>query len=89
MARLLDEQGRAEDAIRILRTCGPAPRQLAALLAGQGRTDEAVRVIDRAMDDAKQSSVVEELAEVQADLLIEHRRIDELRTRAETGRGTG
>ncbi|WP_203557754.1 hypothetical protein [Streptomyces sp. S4.7] len=85
VARLLDEQGRAEEAIRILRTRGPAPRQLAALLAGQGRTDEAVKVLDRAMADVKHSSVVEELAEVQADLLIEHGRIDELRARAETG----
>ncbi|MFF1417035.1 hypothetical protein [Streptomyces sp. NPDC058280] len=85
VARVLDEQGRAEDAIRILRTRGPAPRQLAALLAGQGRTDEAVQVLDRAMADAKHSSVIEELAEVLAELLIEHGRIDELHTRAETG----
>lgn len=80
VARLLDEQGRAEDAIRVLRTRGGAPRQLAALLAGQGRTDEAVRVLDRAMADAKHSSVVGELAEAQADLLVEHGWIDELRT---------
>jgi tetratricopeptide (TPR) repeat protein len=85
VARLLDEQGRAEDAIRILRTRAHAPEQLAALLAGQGRADEAVKVLDRAMADAKHSSVIQRLAEAQADLLVEHDRIDELRTRAETG----
>lgn len=85
VARLLDEQGRAEDAIRILRTRGHAPRQLGALLAGQGRTDEAVEVLDRAMADAKHSAVIAELAEAQADLLVEHGRIDELRARAGLG----
>ncbi|MDQ1034590.1 tetratricopeptide (TPR) repeat protein [Streptomyces sp. V3I8] len=85
VARLLDEQGRAEDAIRVLRTRGPAPRQLAALLAAQGRTDEAVRVFDHAMADPDHRFAVDELAEAQAGLLVEHGRIDELRTRAETG----
>jgi tetratricopeptide (TPR) repeat protein len=85
VARLLDEHGRPEDAIRILRTRGPAPRQLAALLAARGRIDEAVRVFDRAMADHEHRFVIGELAGAQADLLIEYGRIDELRTRAETG----
>ncbi|MEV7401988.1 hypothetical protein AB0N93_16575 [Streptomyces sp. NPDC091267] len=86
VARLPDEHGRPEEAIRILRTRGPAPRQLAALLAAQGHVDEAVRAFDRAMADHEHRFVIGELAGAQADLLIEYGRIDELRTRAETGR---
>ncbi|MFC8825943.1 hypothetical protein ACFT9I_11370 [Streptomyces sp. NPDC057137] len=86
VARLLDEHGRAEDAIRILRTRGSgADEELAALLAAQGRIDEAVRVFDRAMADHDRRFVIGKLAGAQADLLIEYGRIDELRTRAETG----
>lgn len=85
VARLLDEHGRPEDAIRILRTRGPATDQLAALLAARGRVDEAVRVFDRAMQDHEHRFVIDRLAGAQADLLIEYGRIDELRNRAETG----
>ncbi|MFC8075551.1 hypothetical protein ACFUN8_08410 [Streptomyces sp. NPDC057307] len=85
VARLLDEHGRPEDAIRILRARGPAVDQLAALLAAQGRVDEAVRVFDRAMQDHEHRFVMDRLAGAQADLLVEYGRIDELRSRAEAG----
>ncbi|MFE4832635.1 hypothetical protein [Streptomyces sp. NPDC056672] len=85
VARLLDEQGRPEDAIRVLQARGPADEQLAALLAAQGRIDEAVRVLDRAMTDHDRRFAIDTLAGSQADLLIKHGRIDELRTRADTG----
>jgi predicted Zn-dependent protease len=87
VARLLDEQGRPEDAIRILRATGSLPEKLAALLAAQGRVDEAVRALDRAIADThtRYSAAVERLTTAQADLLIEHGRIEELRTRAATG----
>lgn len=87
VARLLDEQGRPEDAIRILRSTGSAPERLAALLAARGRVDEAVRALDRAVEDTdpRYPAALERLTRAQADLLIEHGRIDELRTRAATG----
>ncbi|MFJ8770266.1 hypothetical protein [Streptomyces clavifer] len=85
VARLLDEHGRPEEAIRILRTRGHAHEQLAALLAARGRINEAVQEFDRAMTEHEHQSVIDRLVGAQAGLLIEYGHIDELRTRAETG----
>ncbi|WP_405947836.1 hypothetical protein OG588_15710 [Streptomyces prunicolor] len=78
VARLLDEQGRPEDAIRILRGTGSAPERLAALLAAQGRVDEAVRALDRAVEDtdARYPAAIERLTKAKADLLAEYDRPD-------------
>ncbi|MEU9210757.1 hypothetical protein AB0D27_23110 [Streptomyces sp. NPDC048415] len=86
VARLLDRQGRAEGAIRVLRTYTDAPAQLADLLAEQDRLDEALQVLDRAIGATTYTKPLERLAEQVTDLLVEHGRIDELRGRAD---GTG
>ncbi|MDT0390944.1 tetratricopeptide repeat protein [Streptomyces dubilierae] len=86
LARLLDEQGRHEEAIAVLRRQGGAPRQLAELLAGVGRMDEAMRLLDAAQDDRRWQFVTDELAEHQAALLARYGRLRELRDRAENGR---
>ncbi|MGW0834351.1 hypothetical protein [Streptomyces prunicolor] len=81
VARLLDEQGRHEDAIRILRSTRSAPERLAALLAAQGRVDEAVRALDRAVEDtdARYPAAIERLTKAKADLLAEYDRQDQNR----------
>ncbi|MFI8215733.1 hypothetical protein [Streptomyces sp. NPDC085932] len=86
LARLLDEQGRHEEAIAVLRRQGGAPRQLAELLAGVGRMDEAMVLLDAAQDDRRWQFVTDELAEHQAALLARYGRLRELRDRAENGR---
>ncbi len=87
VARLLDEQGRAEDAIRFLQDTGASPEHQAALLAARGRVDEAVWVLDRAISNTapKYRAAIERFAKALANLFVEHGRIDELRTRAATG----
>jgi hypothetical protein len=87
VARLLDEQGRAEDAIKVLQSTGGAPEKHAALLAARGRIDEAVWVIDRAISYAnpRYPAAIERFSKALADLFVEHGRIDELRTRAASG----
>lgn len=87
VARLLDEQGRAEDAIRLLQDTGGSPEHQAALLAARGRVDEAVWVLDRAISNTvpMYPATIERFAKALANLFVEHGRIDELRTRAATG----
>ncbi|MET8567619.1 hypothetical protein [Streptomyces sp. NPDC004783] len=86
LARLLDEQGRHEEAIGVLRSEGSAPRQLAELLAGVGRMEEAMVVLDAAQNDTRWQHVTDELAEHQAALLARYGKVRELRDRAANGR---
>jgi hypothetical protein len=86
VARLLDEQGRPNEAIEVLRQDGGAYAQLADLLAVQGHVDEAIQVLNGQLVTARIGSInPATVAEQLADLLVEHQRIDELRARAEEG----
>ncbi|MFF3248482.1 tetratricopeptide repeat protein [Streptomyces sp. NPDC002870] len=85
LARLLDEQGRHEEAIDVLSHKGGAPTQLADLLAGVGCMDEAMMVLDGAQHTVRVKSVGDKLAEHQAALLARYGHLRELRDRAANG----
>jgi tetratricopeptide (TPR) repeat protein len=85
VAQLLDEHGRHEEAIEVLRTYSSAPKQLAELLAGLGRMDEAMAVLDAALSNIIWRYVTDELAEHQAALLARYGMLRELHHRTVNG----
>ncbi|HXT45119.1 MAG TPA: hypothetical protein VN748_13550, partial [Pseudonocardiaceae bacterium] len=79
----LAEQGRAAEAIRVLRACadagGETADQLVEMLIAQNRVEEALDVLRTQANADHDRTVADRLAR----LLVKHRRVDELRARAD------